>query len=114
MTFNLDGKKTLKYIILAVLAMITAVCVIFIFLTAEASTLQFSINDINNKIQQAEWQQRNLEAKIKSSSNLQSLENQAKDMGLVYPSFNDIVYIGEGENSVHDLALTLRESAYLK
>jgi len=103
-----------KLAVMALLVLIAGMCILLISLTAYSSTLQYEINSINNKISQSEWQQRNLEAKIKSSSNLQSLEARATEMGLVYPTFDDIVYLTNEENTVHDLAQTLRESAYVK
>ena len=100
-------------IIIALFA-VTFVCLALIASTAMSSSLRYDINKINNQIANQQWSQRNLEAKIKSANTLTNLENEALQLGLVYPTFNEIVYLGEEEEQepVHDFALALRETAY--
>lgn len=99
-------------IIIGLLA-VALLCLLIIALTAYSSSLQYDINKINNQISNQQWSQRNLEAKIKSSNTLSNLESEAFELGLVYPTFDDITYIeNEKEPEVHDFALVLMETAY--
>lgn len=99
-------------IIIALFA-VTVVCLALIASTAMSSSLQYDINKINNQISNQQWSQRNLEAKIKSANTLSNLESEALELGLVYPTFNEIVYLGgDAHEEVHDFALALRETAY--
>ncbi len=100
--------------VVIVLLLIAALCMSIVGMTAHITTLQYDINNINNKISAAQWEQRNLEAKIKSSNTLASLEYSAEDLGLIHPTFDQIIYLDTTENTVPDFALALREIAYNK
>jgi len=105
-------KNRIKILILMLLA--TFFCICFVYMTAQSSAIQYDINQINSQITNSEWTQRNLEAKIKGANTLSSLEKEAKDMGLVYASFDDTIYLETEaeEDNVHDLALVMREAAH--
>lgn len=99
--------------IIAILLVLTLFCLALIGTTAYSSKLQYDINNLNNKISQCEWSQRNLEAQIKSANTLSSLENEALSMGLVYPTFDEIVYLEKPTaQEPQDFALALRVTAY--
>lgn len=99
--------------IIVILLAVTIFCLALVGTTAYSSKLQYDINNINNKISQSEWSQRNLEAQIKSANTLSSLEKEALDMGLVYPTFDEIIYLeNTAEEQTQDFALALRVIAY--
>ena len=99
--------------IIVILLALTLFCIALISATAYSSRLQYDINNLNSQISQREWSQRNLEAQIKSANTLSSLENEALSMGLVYPTFDEIVYLEEpGSQELQDFALALRVTAY--
>lgn len=99
--------------IIVILLVLTLFCLALIGTTAYSSKLQYEINNINNQISQSEWSQRNLEAQIKSANTLASLEQEALDMGLVYPTFDEIVYLEKPtQEQTQDFALALRVTAY--
>lgn len=96
------------------LIVMTLLCLSLVWLTALSTSIQYDINSINNKIQDSQWTKRNLEVEIKSANTLSNLQMKATEMGLVYPSFDEIVYLETGtqDEGVHDLAVALREIAY--
>ena len=100
--------------IIFILVAVTFLCIGLIGLTAYSTSLQYDINSINNRIQDSQWAMRNLEVEIKSANTLSNLEERAIDMGLVYPNFDEIVYLHTNSDTaaVHDLAVALRETVY--
>lgn len=102
--------------VILILIAVTVLAIGLIGLTAYSTSLQYDINAINNRIQDSQWTARNLEVEIKSANTLTSLQEKALDMGLVYPSFDETVYLKTGTQTaqVHDLAVALRENAYNK
>jgi len=102
-----------KIKIIAVLIALTALCLMLVATTAYSTSLQYDINSINSQISESQWTQRNLEAEIKSANTLSSLEKEALELGLIYPSFDEIIYINDSsENQVHNLSLALKATAY--
>lgn len=102
--------------IILILIVVTVLAIGLIGLTAYSTSLQYDINSINSRITDSQWTARNLEVEIKSANTLTSLQERALDMGLVYPSFDEIIYLKAGTETaqVHDLAVALMESAYNK
>jgi len=99
--------------IILILLALTLFCLALIGTTAYSTKLQYDINNINNQISQSEWSQRNLEAQIKSANTLTGLETEALKMGLVYPTFDEIVYLEKpSAEEPKDFALALRVTAY--
>ena len=87
-------------------------CVGLVWLNAVSSKLQYEINSINNKISETSWQIRDLEVSVKSKTNITNLEDKAKEIGMVFPDINDIVYLRGDTPKVQDFALALRENVY--
>ena len=97
-----------------IIALMIAVAVIFIALigiNAYSAKLQFELNSLNKKIQEKERSIQNLEVEIKSASNINNLEQKAINLGLVYPDFDQIMYLDEGE-PLEEFALALKEAVY--
>ena len=98
--------------ILIIILLICAFCTGLVWLNAYQSKLQYEINSINNKIQGLSWDLRALEVSVKSETNITNLEEKATEMGMVYPTFTDIVYLRGDTPDVQDLALALRENVF--
>lgn len=92
---------------------LTVLCIALIATTAYSSSLQYEINNLNSSISKSEWTQRNLEARIKSANTLSGIEAEALNMGLIYPDFDQIVYLEQSSGQEHQsLALALKLNAY--
>ena len=81
-------------------------------ITAYNSKIQYDINRMNNQIAQTQKEIQNLQVQIKSAANITNLENRAAELGRVYPSSDQIVYLETEEGGIEDFALALMESAY--
>ena len=103
-------KYKTKIFILVLIACVF--CIGLVWLNASSSKLQYEINSINNKITEASWEIRNLEVTVKRETNITNLEEKAQEIGMVYPSFKEIVYLRGDTPDVRDLALALRENVY--
>ena len=96
-----------------ILIMIACIfCVGLVWLNAQSSKLQYEINSINNKITETGWEIRDLEVTVKSRTNITNLEDKAMDLGMVFPTYRDIVYLRGDTPRVQDFALALRENVY--
>lgn len=102
--------------VIIILLALTILCIGLIGLTAYSTSLQYEINSINNRIQDSQWSVRNLEVAIKSANTLSNLQEKATEMGLVFPGFDQIVYLQTGSETaqIQDFAVALRENAYNK
>ena len=49
---------------------------------------------------------------VKTAANITNLESRALELGLVYPNYDQIVYLESQEANIEDFALALMESAY--
>ena len=87
-------------------------CVGLVWLNAQSSKLQYEINSINNKITETSWEIRDLEVTVKSRTNITNLEDKAMEIGMVFPTYRDIVYLRGDTPRVQDFALALRENVY--
>lgn len=83
-----------------------------ITLTARSSELQYDINMLNKEIQESERMVRSLEVQIKSASNITNLEERAAELGLVYPDYDQVVYLDPEVAEIDDFALALMETVY--
>ena len=98
--------------IFILILLVCAFCLGIVWLNASASKLQYEINTVNSKIQQASWDIRTVEASIGIKSNIASLEQKAQELGMVRADFADIIYLKGDSESVEDFALALRENVY--
>lgn len=103
-------KDKTKIFILILMACVFCVCLVG--LNAYSSELQYDINSINNRIQESNWKIRDLEVSLKTKTNITNLEARALEIGMAYPSFNEIVYLRGDTPDVQDFALALRENIY--
>ena len=105
-------KYTLKFKIkiIALLLLIAALSLLLIGFNAYSSELQYDINKINAKAQESSYKIANLQVKIQSATNVNNLEDRAFEMGLIYPSFDNILCLKTSEETVSDLAMALRQN----
>ena len=95
-------------------ALLLVICMAFLFfvgLDAHTSKVQYDINQINKQISETEKKITKLEVEIKSASNITTIEKKAKDLGMIYPAFDQIMYI-QGDSDIEEFALALMESVY--
>ncbi|MBQ1476110.1 MAG: hypothetical protein IIZ21_02380 [Firmicutes bacterium] len=81
-------------------------------ITAYNSKIQYDINKMNNQIAETQKEIQNLQVQIKTAANITNLESRALELGLVYPNYDQIVYLESQEANIEDFALALMESAY--
>ena len=104
--------RSYKARVVAGLMVIFVLLLAVIGITAYNSKIQYDINRMNNQIAQTQKEIQNLQVQIKSAANITNLENRAAELGLVYPSSDQIVYLETEEGGIEDFALALMESAY--
>lgn len=104
-----SAKVRTKIIVLLIIA--AMICIMLVFSNAYSSKLQYEINQINAKAQESSYKIANLQVKIQSATNVNNLESRAFEMGLVYPSFDNIVSLKSSDDLVTDLAMALRQNA---
>jgi len=81
--------------------------------TAYGAKIQYNINTLQAQSSQVQGEIENLNVKIKSATNIQTIEEKASAMGMVYPKLTEYVYIDGGASEpVQDFALALMEQAY--
>ncbi len=98
--------------IVAVILTVFIVILMIIGVNAYTAKLQYQINTISKQIQESQRQIQNLDVKIKSANNINNLEARALQMGLVYPGFDQIVYLDDEEADIQEFALALMETVY--
>ena len=98
--------------IIIIMILIAAVCISYVGLNAYSSKLQYEINRINSDIQLTSYKTANLEVKIKSATNINTLESKALEMGLIYPGFDRIITIRNTGEEPRDFATALKQNAY--
>lgn len=79
---------------------------------AFSSKLQYDINTLNRQILSVERAVQNLEVDIQTATSIATVEAKAMALGMVYPTFQEMVYLDGQAGVQEDFALALRESAY--
>ncbi|MDO5441343.1 MAG: hypothetical protein Q4F55_02140 [Bacillota bacterium] len=97
--------------IVAILLLACVTMLFFVGLDAYSSKIQYDINQINKEIATTEKEIANLEVKIKSATNISTIERKALDLGMIYPSFDQIIYI-QGDSNIEEFGVALMESVY--
>ena len=108
---GINAKDKFRLILLTVFAGV--LCVGLILSTAYAASVKFHINSLikENAVIQGEIE--NLNVKIESASNIQIIEARAAaELGMMYPTVDQLVYIDTDKETVKDFALVLKEQAY--
>lgn len=81
-------------------------------LNAFSSKLQYDINMLNKEILSVQRVVQNLEVDIKTATNITTVEAKAVSIGMVYPTFEEMIYLDSDTGVLQDFALALQESAY--
>jgi cell division protein FtsL len=79
---------------------------------AFSSKLQYDINTLNRSVLSIERAVQNLEVEIQTATSIATVEAKARSMGMVYPTFQEMVYLDGCGGVQGDFALALCESAY--
>lgn len=101
-----------KFRLLLLTAFVGVLCIGVILTTAYAASIKCDINSMikENAVIQGEIE--NLNVKIESASNIQIVEAKATQLGMVYPSAEQLVFIDAAQEPVKDFAMALKEQAY--
>ena len=106
------AERKYKVKVVAELLLIFALLLAVIGITAYNSKIQYDINKLNNQIAETQKEIQNLQVQIKTAANITNLESRAIDLGLIYPTSDQIVFLATEEGDIEDFALALMESAY--
>ena len=108
---GINAKDKFRLVMLTIFAGI--LCVALILSTAYAASVKYNINTLikENTVMQGEIE--NLNVKIESASNIQIIEARATaELGMTYPTAEQLVFIDGSKETVKDFALVLKEQAY--
>ncbi|MBO5516549.1 MAG: hypothetical protein J6A42_00470 [Firmicutes bacterium] len=106
------AERSYKGKVVAELLVIFVLMLAVIGITAYNSKIQYDINKMNNQIAETQKEIQNLQVQIKTAANITNLESRALELGLIYPNYDQIVYLESQEADIEDFALALMESAY--
>lgn len=101
-----------KWRILLAIVLIGAMMLSVVAIKGYSTRLRYNINTAEKKIQECERQIQELEVQIRSANNINNLETRALEMGLIYPNFDQIIYLQSSQENTSELALALKESVY--
>ena len=104
-------KDRVKIILFLILSGV--VCLSVIISAAYAASVKYEINSIvkGNAVLQGEIE--NLNVKIKNATNIRTVEEKAiNELGMVYPSSEQFVFLTRQSKSQGDFAMLLMEHAY--
>ncbi|MBQ3662108.1 MAG: cell division protein FtsL [Firmicutes bacterium] len=106
------AERSYKVKVVAELLLIFALLLAVIGITAYNSKIQYDINKLNNQISETQKEIQNLQVQIKTAANITNLESRATELGLMYPTSDQIVFLEAEEGGIEDFALALMESVY--
>ena len=106
------AERTYKVKVVAALLLTFTLMLAMIGITAYNAKIQYDINQMNSLIAQTQTEIQNLQVQIKRAANITNLEVRAAELGLVYPNYDQIVYLKTETGGIEDFALALMESAY--
>ena len=106
------AERSYKVKVVAELLLIFVLLLAVIGITAYNSKIQYDINKLNNQISETQKEIQNLQVQIKTAANITNLESRAIELGLMYPTSDQIVFLEAEEGGIEDFALALMESVY--
>jgi len=102
-----------KFRLLLLTVLIGLLCIGVILTTAYAASVKYHINTMIKENEVIQGEIENLNVKIESASNIQIVESKATmELGMIYPTPEQLVYIDGNQEAVKDFALVLKEQAY--
>lgn len=88
-------------------------CITLIITAAYSAQVKYNINGLLAEADQVQGEIENLNVAIKSASNIASIEEKAVlQLGMTYPSLDQIAYVEAGEQDVENFAATLKQVAF--
>ena len=106
------AERSYKVKVVAELLLIFVLLLAVIGITAYNSKIQYDINKLNNQISETQNEIQNLQVQIKTAANITNLESRAAELGLMYPTSDQIVFLEAEEGGIEDFALALMEFVY--
>lgn len=98
---------------LTVVSLIGMLAITFVLIIAYGASLKYEINQLGESSSEVHEEINNLQIKIKESENLNYIEDRAlNELGMVYPSASQYVYLDKNKESVKDLALKIKVNVY--
>lgn len=99
--------------LIMLLLVIGVLCVAGVVSTAYATQIKYNLNEINKQNVVIQGEIDNLNVIIQRENNVAKIEDKAINLlGMVYPSYDQIVYIAEDSQTINNFASVLREQAY--
>lgn len=92
-------------------AFIGLLCICIIMVTAYGAQAQYNLNKTLAKCESLEGEIADLSAAIKTAGNIVLVEELALDMGMVYPTYQEVVSLTAGKNGGEDLGIALKSIA---
>lgn len=88
-------------------------CICLIITAAYSAQVKYNINGLLAQSDSVQGEIENLNVAIKSATSITIIEEKAiAQLGMVYPTADQIAYINTGSNDIPDFAMTLKEIAY--
>ena len=88
-------------------------CVLLVISTAYAAGVKYEINKIIKENNELQGEIENLNVKIKSAVSISTVEQRAQnELGMVYPSADQYVYIGDESVPQGEMAMLIYDKAY--
>jgi cell division protein FtsL len=108
---GINAKDKFRLLLLTVL--IGSLCIGIILSSAYAASVKYHINTMLRENEVIQGEIENLNVKIESASNIQIVEAKATtELGMIYPTSEQLVFIDGSKETVKDFALVLKEQAY--
>lgn len=108
---RITAKDKARLLVLTVI--VGVLCIGLIITTAFAASIKYETNQLMEKNHALEAEIENLNVKLYSSSNIEALEKKAVgELGMVYPSSKQRVYLTKGEKPDDGFAEAMRKQAY--
>ena len=106
-----SARDKARLLFMAVIAGV--LCVALVISSAYAAGVKYKINRTIQANSDLEGEIENLNVKIKSAASIATVEERAlNELGMVYPSADQYVYIGEESPPQGELAMLIYEQAY--
>ncbi|MEI8216704.1 MAG: cell division protein FtsL [Eubacteriales bacterium] len=99
--------------LIMLLLVIGILCVAGVVSTAYATQIKYNLNEISKQNQIIQGEIDNINVIIEGENNITKIEDKAlNQLGMVYPSYDQIVYISQNNEKINNFASVLREQAY--
>lgn len=106
-------RKQDKKRILTGTVLIGLICILMVVITAYSAELKCENNELLTSNEAVQGEIDTLTVKIKSANNIEHIEEVAtQELGMVYPSEGECVYVSEADMPDENFAMELREQAY--